>query len=37
MQMIDTLLKYIICNDFLNVQDAQSNFDKKFVTRKIVK
>ena len=28
MQMIDILLKYILCNDFLNVLDAQGDFDK---------
>ena len=35
--MIDILLKYILCNVFLNVLDAQSYFDKKFVTKKLVK
>jgi len=36
MQMIDILLTYIPVNDFLNVLDAQSDFDKKSVTKKQV-
>ena len=30
--MIDFLLKYILCYDFLNDLDAQIDFDKSFVT-----
>ena len=36
MQMIDILLKYILWYEFLNDLDAQSYFDKKFVTKKPV-
>ena len=35
--MIDILLKYILWYDFLNDLDAQSDFDKNFVTKKLVK
>ena len=35
--MIDILLKYIILYEFLNDLNAQSDFDKKFVTKKPVK
>ena len=34
MQMVDILFKYILWYEFLNDFDAQSNFDKTFVTRK---
>ena len=37
MQMIDILLKYILRYDFLNNLDAQSDFEKKIVTKKPVK
>ena len=37
MQLIDILLKYILWHDFVNNLDAQSDFDKKFVTKKPVK
>ena len=37
MQMIDILLKYILWYEFLNDLDAQSDFDKKFVTKNPVK
>ena len=37
MQMIDILLKYILWHRFLNDLDAYSNFDKKIVTKKLVK
>ena len=37
MQMIDILLKYILWYEFLNDLDAQSDFDKDFVTKKLVK
>ena len=37
MQMIDILLKYILWQEFLNNLDAQSDFDKKFVTKNQVK
>ena len=36
MQMIDILLKYILWHEFLNYLDAQSDFDKKIVTKKLV-
>ena len=36
-QLIDTLLKYILWCAFLNDLDAQSDFDKKIVTKKPVK
>ena len=32
--MIDILLKYILLYEFLDDWDAQSDFDKKFVTKK---
>ena len=35
--MIDILLKYIIWYEFLDDLDAQSDFDKDFVTKKLVK
>ena len=35
--MIDILLKYILCYEFLGNFDAQSDFDKKIVTKKPVK
>ena len=34
MLVFDILLKYIIWHDFLNDLDAQSDFDKDFVTNK---
>ena len=37
MQIFDILLKYILWYDFLNNLDAQSDFDKDFVSRKPVK
>ena len=37
MQMIDILLKYILWYKFLNYFDAQSDFEKYFVTKKLVK
>ena len=37
MQMIDILLKYILYYEFFNDLDAQSDFDKNFVTEKRVK
>ena len=37
MQIIDILHKYILWHDFLNNLDAQSDFDKKIVTKKPVK
>ena len=36
-QMIDTLLKYILWYEFLNDLDAQSDDDKNFVPKKLVK
>ena len=36
-QMIDILLKYILYYEFFNDLDAQSYFDKNFVTKKPVK
>ena len=36
-QMIDILLKYILWYELLNDLDAQSDFDKKIVTKKPVK
>ena len=36
MQMIDILLKYILWLEFLNDLDSQSDFDKNFVTKKLV-
>ena len=35
--MTDILLKYILWYGFLNDLDAQSDFDKKIVTKKLVK
>ena len=35
--MFDILLKYILWYEFLNDWDAQSDFDKIFVTKKPVK
>ena len=35
--MIDILLKYILWDEFWNDLDAQSVFDKNFVTKKVVK
>ena len=35
--MIDISLKYILWYDFLSDLDAQSDFDKKFVTKKLLK
>ena len=35
--MIDTLLKYILGHEFLNHLDAQSDFDKNVITKKVVK
>ena len=35
--MIDILLKYIVQCEFLNDLDAQSDFDKRIVTKKLVK
>ena len=32
--MIDILLKYILWYEFLNILDAQSDFNKNFVTKK---
>ena len=37
MQMIDILLKYTPWHEFLNDLDAQSDFDKNIVTKKLVK
>ena len=37
MQMIDILLKYILWSEFLNDLDAQSDFDKDYVTKYPVK
>ena len=37
MQMIDILLKYILWYEFLSNLDAQSDSDKKIVTKKVVK
>ena len=37
MQMIDILLKYILWYEFSNDLDAQNDFDKNFVTKKVVK
>ena len=38
MQMIDILLKHILLwYGFLNDLDVQSDFDKNFVTKKLVK
>jgi len=36
-QMIDILLKHILRYEFLNDVDAQSDFDKKYFTKKPVK
>ena len=36
-QIVDILLKYIVWYEFLNDLDAQSDFDKKFVTKNGVK
>ena len=35
--MIDILLKYILWYEFFNDLDVQSDFDKNFVTKKVVK
>ena len=35
--MVDILLKYILRYEFLSDVDAQSDFDKKIVTKKAVK
>ena len=35
--MIDILLKYILCYEFLSNLDAQSDFYKNLVTKKSVK
>ena len=35
--MIDTLLKYILWYEFLSNLDAQSDFDKKIITKMPVK
>ena len=35
--MIDILLKYTLWHESLNDLDAQSDFDKNFVTKKLVK
>ena len=35
--MIDILLKYILWYEFLDNLDAQNDFDKKFVTKELVK
>ena len=35
--MIDILLKYILWYELLNDLDAQSDFDKNFVTKKPIK
>ena len=37
MQMIDILLKYVFWYEFSNDLYAQSDFDKKFATKKLVK
>ena len=37
MQMVDILLKYIFWHKFWSDLDAQRDFDKKFVTKKLVK
>ena len=37
MQMIHILLKYILWHELLNDLDAQSDFDKNVVTKKLVK
>ena len=37
MQMIDVLIKYILWYEFLNDLGAQSDFEKDFVTKKLVK
>ena len=36
-QIIDILLKYILWYQSINDLDAQSDFDKNFVTKKLVK
>ena len=35
--MIDILLKYILWYEYFNDLEAQSDFDKNFVTKKLVK
>ena len=35
--MIDILLKYILWYEFLNDLDSKSDFDKNFVTKKLLK
>ena len=37
MEMTDILLKYILWYEFLIDLHAQRDFDKKFVTKKVVK
>ena len=37
MQMIDILFKYILWYEFIKDLDAQSDFDTKSVTKKLVK
>ena len=37
MQMIHILIKYILWFEFLSDLDAQSDFDKKFVRKNVVK
>ena len=37
MQMIHILLKYILWCDFLSDLDVQSDFDKKFIRKNVVK
>ena len=37
MEMIDILLKYILWYEFFSDLDAQSNFDKNCVAKKLVK
>ena len=37
MPMIDISPKYILWHEFLNDLDTQSDFDKKIVTKKLVK
>ena len=37
MQMIDILLKYTLWHEILNDLDAQSDFDKNSVPKKLVK
>ena len=37
MRMIDILLKYILWHENLSDLDVQSDFDKNFVTKKLIK